>query len=673
MSESLTRLIAEAECECVGWDGFESDIHNEAHLRVLQALVQGYRQDSGVTLLAEPSLVRSAHRPPDLVVLDPTSGVHVLEVKGVPLEDIEGVTAGEIRVRYKGRSVPQNPIRQVRTAMFDIKNSVERILEAEAEIPFLWWVVFASISREDYRQKFSLPDLLPELLFEEDVAPDALVHRMRETGGSRLKRWGKTVLTPEDLAGLRKAFGDSAVLQEEGRDRGRDRDREGGRLGDDFDEIAARERRLSGEQQKLAAGDWRGGPRLIRGVAGSGKTVVLATHLARRLARSVHRQKPLFAEPGERFLAVCFNRTLVPFIRMKIHQAYRQRTGEDFPEDRLEVTHFNRLLHTLDGRSLWKYKPVEKEASADQLAKHVEHYRNQLAMTRRDSPELVDQVAYDVVYVDEAQDLLPDEIRLLGELCKVPPGGGLPEVYIFYDDAQNLYGRPRPTWEKLGVKMVGRSHVMVECFRNTRQIVEVAFNVLLGSTAAEGQRVKMRQFADTNYLEKDRKVIEQEGGFWRVKFAERAGAWPGVHILEDRDEEDARITDRLRWLMEDQDVRPEDILVLGSSRKRLRDLAGILENHLHVAEVLLPFEAARKDDYITRKNCLTVSTINSAKGYDAFCVLIVSANEFALNREGRAAFYVGCTRARERLDVFAHEDTGLAQEFRLALEALRGN
>ena len=89
-------------------------------------------------------------------------------------------------------------------------------------------------------------------------------------------------------------------------------------------------------------------------------------------------------------------------------------------------------------------------------------------------------------------------------------------------------------------------------------------------------------------------------------------------------------------------------------------------------EVLLPFESARKDAYITRKNCLTVSTINSAKGYDAFCVLLVSANEFPLNREGRAALYVGCTRARERLDVFAHEDSGLALEFRLALEALRG-
>lgn len=664
MSESLTRLIAGAECECVGWDGLD----NEAHLHVFQALVQGYRNDSGVTLLAEPSLVRSTHRPPDLVVLDPASGVHVLEVKGVSLDDIEGVVAGEIRVRYRDRPVPQNPIRQVRTAMFDIKNSVERILEADAEIPFLWWVVFAAIGREDFRHKFSLPDLLPELLFEEDMVPESLVHRMRETGGPRLKRWGKAALTPEDVAGIRKAFGDSAVLQEEDRDSGRGRE---GRLGDYFDEIAARERRLSGEQQKLAAGDWRGGPRLIRGVAGSGKTVVLATHLARRLARSVHRQKPLFAEPGERILAVCFNRTLVPFIRKKILQAFRQRTGEDFPEDRVDVMHFNGLLYDLVGRGLWRYHPVEEGATADRVAERVERYRSELAVTRRDSPDLVDQVAYDVVYVDEAQDLLPDEIRLLGELCKVPPHGGLPEVYIFYDDAQNLYGRPRSTWEKLGVKMVGRSHVMVECFRNTRPIVEVAFNVLLGSTAPEGQRVKMRQFADTNYLEKDRKVLVHEGGLWRLKFAEREGAWPEVHILEDRDEEDARILDRLRWLMEDQDVRPEDILVLGPSRKRLRALAGILENDLPVEKVLLPFEAARKDDYITRKNCLTASTINSAKGYDAFCVLIVSANEFALNRGGRAAFYVGCTRARERLDVFAHEDAGLALEFRLALETLR--
>ena len=55
-------------------------------------------------------------------------------------------------------------------------------------------------------------------------------------------------------------------------------------LGELFDEAAEAYKTLSDEQQRLSAQDWAGGPRLVRGVAGSGKTIVLANNLARRLA-----------------------------------------------------------------------------------------------------------------------------------------------------------------------------------------------------------------------------------------------------------------------------------------------------------------------------------------------------------------------------------------------------
>jgi DNA helicase IV len=54
--------------------------------------------------------------------------------------------------------------------------------------------------------------------------------------------------------------------------------------------------------------------------------------------------------------------------------------------------------------------------------------------------------------------------------------------------------------------------------------------------------------------------------------------------------------------------------------------------------------------------------VHSAKGYDAFVVLIASANEFKTDVTGRACFYVACTRAVEQLEVFAYRQTGLALE-----------
>ena len=61
---------------------------------------------------------------------------------------------------------------------------------------------------------------------------------------------------------------------------------------------------------------------------------------------------------------------------------------------------------------------------------------------------------------------------------------------------------------------------MLECFRNTRQIVELAFNVLLGTQSLPEQRVQTRTYADINYL-KQRGVIEETGDHVRVRFAER--------------------------------------------------------------------------------------------------------------------------------------------------------
>jgi DNA helicase IV len=69
---------------------------------------------------------------------------------------------------------------------------------------------------------------------------------------------------------------------------------------------------------------------------------------------------------------------------------------------------------------------------------------------------------------------------------------------------------------------------------------------------------------------------------------------------------------------------------------------------------------------------LSLSTVGSAKGYDAYCVLLASANEFDPDITGRVTFYVGCTRAIEYLEVFAYEKDGLVVEIETALAKVQG-
>src|SRR5690606_2073979 len=51
-------------------------------------------------------------------------------------------------------------------------------------------------------------------------------------------------------------------------------------------------------------------------------------------------------------------------------------------------------------------------------------------------------------------------------------------VRIFYDDAQEIYGRARPLWTSLGLDLRGRSVVMRESYRSTKAIGELSLNTL---------------------------------------------------------------------------------------------------------------------------------------------------------------------------------------------------
>ena len=71
-----------------------------------------------------------------------------------------------------------------------------------------------------------------------------------------------------------------------------------------------------------------------------------------------------------------------------------------------------------------------------------------------------------------------------------------------------------------------------------------------------------------------------------------------------------------------------------------------------------------KDVHLLQVRCLTLSTVQSAKGYDAPIVFLLGADLFGVGTDDRAAFYVGATRARLRLFV-----TGLQIADGLAAEA----
>src|ERR1700722_4283123 len=80
------------------------------------------------------------------------AGVHVVEVKGVNLGQIEAIEPGGLlRIRYGGLvPKPKNPVAQVRNAMFDVRDATARLFDGELTLPFKYWVVMPSITRSEW-------------------------------------------------------------------------------------------------------------------------------------------------------------------------------------------------------------------------------------------------------------------------------------------------------------------------------------------------------------------------------------------------------------------------------------------------------------------------------------------------------------------------------------------
>ncbi len=201
-----------------------------------------------------------------------------------------------------------------------------------------------------------------------------------------------------------------------------------------------------------------------------------------------------------------------------------------------------------------------------------------------------------------------------------------------------------------------------------RLTFQVTYSVLYGAFAPERSTVPTKAFGDIATLEQ-KELLTQVDGVWRVGFAKRDGFKPQVAVLSGRQKQNETILKRLRWLTEQQ-VRPEDNHLLAYSRRQVEDVATA------VAEARLPavegihIATRKKDELLHQRGWLSVSTVASAKGYDAYCILLAGAHEFPVDVQGRASFYVACTRAIEYLEVFGIGRGPLVGEMEKAMEAL---
>jgi len=186
-------------------------------------------------------------------------------------------------------------------------------------------------------------------------------------------------------------------------------------------------------EQELAARAVGSGHRLLFGVAGSGKTVVLISR-ARLLAQVA----------GRRILLLCFNVPLASTLQQTLHDL----------RDQIDVMHFDGLAK--------KYKASRNPNEKDQPfgARFLAH----LDKTKPESE-------YDAVLIDEAQDFDPTWFQCALRLMRDTRGC---DLLIVGDGNQGIYGQRRISWSSIGINARGRTSYLKRSYRSSKEIIEFA-------------------------------------------------------------------------------------------------------------------------------------------------------------------------------------------------------
>jgi hypothetical protein len=198
-------------------------------------------------------------------------------------------------------------------------------------------------------------------------------------------------------------------------------------------------------QQEQAARSIGSGHQVIFGIAGSGKSVLLKAR-ARLIATR---------EPSKKVLLLCYNKVLAAVTTTEF--------GRDPALRRVEI----RSFHSWAVRKTGLYRK-DDEPFDDFEARVVTAFLRGL-------DQFGDGEKYDAILIDEAHDFEPDWLRCAVGMLRGGPEG---DLMIAVDGAQSLYGRPRSfIWKIVGVQAQGRSRQISRNYRNTKVIIEFAWQV----------------------------------------------------------------------------------------------------------------------------------------------------------------------------------------------------
>ncbi len=541
-------------------------------------------------------VVQSRH--PDLIALMPEIGVLVIEVKDWRLAEMSNVTAETVTINRRGKSeTVQHPRRQARGYMLRLMDECRKHPQASKlmqdggrysggfAFPFCHITVLSNINRGQIeREAPELTRLFPpgvtitrdELASWEEADPAALLATLKSCFDPW---WPFPSMTSMQVDILRSVIHPEVVIRAS------------------ETELAVLD--LRQERNARAIGT---GHRIVYGVAGSGKTVLL-----------IARAKLLAEDTAKRILVLCYNRLLAQHIRV----ALSARRG-------VEAMTF----HRWGVRSGVDFRKGEEDGA----------FGERLLSRMHSSSDLRGQ--FDAVLIDEAQDWPCSWFQCAKLALKEPDTG---DLLIVGDGSQSLYRKRDFTWADAGVhasgRVLNRKFDLDRNYRNTAEILSVARTFAARTAGNIQQMPAIPVGPDT---------------------AVRSGSEPLLIQLDDATSEvhyaAALIETWLRGGLEiggrHQRIKPSDIAVLYPRRRPDASVTPLCERLNGFSRVVVL--SGDSPTGSLQDEAVKILSMHSARGLQFRIVLLLWTDLLGRSESGneeteRGLLYVATTRAEDLL------------------------
>ena len=411
-------------------------------------------------------------------------------------------------------------------------------------------------------------------------------------------------------------------------------------------------------EQKKAALNIIDSPQRIRGLAGSGKTIILAMKAA-----LYHLQNP-----EAEILYTYFTKALYGQIRYLIEKYYR-----DFSDNREpNFTKIN-ILHGWGGEGLrGVYSDTCQENNISTIG-FLDAKRNEPAnpfnyiFTQLNKVELKEK--FDLTLIDEGQDFPSSFYKVCRKITKDM------RIVWAYDDFQNIFDvniqNEKETFGKneLGHYYVDFSRnenilqdiVLHKCYRNPRLALINAFALGLG---IYNDKVLQRLENNNHWTDlgfeveqgdssdKCEMIISRPLENSPIKtnefFKEDSLQ---IEIFDDLTEECEYVCTKIINDIRIENLRPDDISVIGIDNKHIKVYFDIIEKILNKNNIFSfnLLNASNNNIKYSVENRVTLSTLNRAKGNESGMVYIVGTEYAFLNKDyiiDRNKIFTAITRSK---------------------------